>query len=131
MSSDSDNTARRCWRKEMGIALTRERLGNLQRGPYLVCGVVLLSRAPASPLFMTLSLPTGCPIPPHHGRAASEEYRAWKIELSGSPPFKVQFERVGHQQEKRHMLDWDDANELQQQVESVMCTRARTARPHY
>lgn len=79
------------------------------------------SLAAIHPMSWILALPAVAPS--HCRRLAFEQYRAWKIELSGSPPFKVQFVRVGHQQEKRHMLDWDDGDGLSIEVGSPLCAR--------
>ena len=43
------------------------------------------------------------------GGFASLNQSNWKIEVLGTPPFLTQFVRVGHQHEKRNLLNWDDA----------------------
>ena len=37
-----------------------------------------------------------------------ENHSAWSIEVQGVAPIVVQFLRVGHQHEKKHILHWDD-----------------------
>jgi hypothetical protein len=40
--------------------------------------------------------------------------------VQGTPPFVAHFLRVGHQQEKRKILNWDDADERSVQVRALI-----------